>query len=256
MTEVISESNRFLGSINDVHLRFRLIRRVVYRLWKSTFLSCARLLIGEVEVASADSLTSVAPAIILSSFTRISDFLILSYLFIDKQLTFISPRVLPDQPMINWLRSTNRLLYLSEGRIGYRFFKNLLSTLRDFNRSVVISPEAAKTYADKILVDPAVIVRIAMKANVPIIPVVLDWRRAIGNSKGIIKKCDVWVGKKIFISPRSDEFRDIFFRRKGARKFRNLPDVDLTEIGKRIFDRLTVKPHGTNLSKQMGARIF
>jgi hypothetical protein len=68
-----------------------------------------------------------------------------------------------------------------------------------------------------------------MMANVPIVPVVTSW----GNGK-----CRVWVGSRIFISPRSEEFKDIFFKRKGLRKFKELPREDLMVIGQRIFSKL------------------
>lgn len=241
-----------------IYLRTRLLKRVTFRLWKSFVLSRAKPLIGEIKHESLESFSSNVPAIILSSFNRFSDFLILTYLFQHKDLTFIGTRGLPNEKILNQLRAVNHVLYLDDNKIGYSFFKNFHSILCDYNRSVVISPEAAEQYAKHVAINPAVIVRIAMTASVPIIPVRFDWQeKEKGSDKGI-QKCDIWVGKSIYISPRAEEFRDIFFKRRGARKFMHLPYDDLAEIGSRIFLKLkgSNPSYGASIPQEMGKRIF
>lgn len=168
------------------------------------------------------------PAIFLSSFETPLDFWVLSYLFQEKELTFLSPRQLPADKVLKQIKRVNRVLYLDE-KVNFRFLRELLTTLRDFNRSVVISPQAAEKYASRIPIDPVIVIRIAMSATVPIIPIVISWNG---------KKCRIWVGPKIYISPQSEEFKDIFFKQRGVRKYRDLPAEDLVTIGSRIFSKL------------------
>ena len=241
-----------------LYLRTRLLKRVFFRLWKHAFISNARKLIGNVVYESQESVSLATASIVLCTFGRFSDFLILSHLFFDKQLAFIAPRTLPREKVIGQLRSVSHVLYLDNDRMGYSFFRQVLGILRDYNRSIVISPEAAQRYASWLYVDSAVIVRIAMIANAPIIPVVFNWSK---NGEGTGKrsnKCDVWIGKSIYISPSSPDFKDVFFRKKGFRKFKDLSDEDLHEIGSRIFSKLKVPSlaYGTNLSQEMATGIF
>ena len=224
--------------IEGINLRARLLRRAAFRLWKSGILSKAKAFIDDIKFESPEVGISNMPAIILSSFDNFSDFMVLSYLFRDKDLTFIETRGLPPQRTLDYVRSLNRVLSLDNEQADYGFFKNLLSALRDFNRSVVISPDAADRYAKHLAVDPVVIVRIAMAANVPITPVRINWQEKREHQGNKIRKCDVWIGRNIYVSPGAEEFRDIFFRQRGGRKFRNLPHEDLKEIGARIISKL------------------
>lgn len=229
-------------------LRGRLLRKVGFRLWKATFLGSARSLIQTVRGEGVANLEVATPAVVLTTFERIEDFLILSYLFRNKQLTFVAPKTLPEEGLIESLRAANHVIPFGEGEFGYPLFRSILTVLRDFNRSVVISPEAAARYASHVTVDPSVVVRITMKANVPIIPVALRWRPRPEDGR-LSKSCDVWVGRKIFISPRAQEFRDVFFRTRGARKFEKLAPEDSAEIGQRVFSVLDElgRGHGPNL---------
>lgn len=221
--------------INSIYLRTRLVTRVGYRIWKSSILSSAKFLIRNVSYESGERIHSKLPAIILSTFTNLSDFLILSYLFQEKELTFIAPPNLPSEKLIMKLQAINHILYLDDKQKAYGFFKRLLTTLRDFNRSLVISPDAAQKYAEHISIDPKLLCRIAMITNVPLIPVILKWSDRENERH---KKCSVHIGKQIFVSPRSSEFKDIFFKSRGPRKFRNIPDEDMVEIGRRILSKL------------------
>jgi hypothetical protein len=214
--------------MKEVQLRLRLFRRVLYRAWKAIVLGRAKSIIQSIDYEAGQTALLSTPAIFLSSFETPLDFWVLSYLFQEKELTFLSPRKLPAEKTLKRLQMVNHVLYLDE-KVDFRFLRGLLAALRDFNRSIVVSPQAAEKYMSKIPVDPVVVVRIAMMANVPIIPVVTRWREG---------KCRVWVGSRIFISPRAKEFRDIFLKRKGSRKYRDLPAEDLMTIGRRIFSKL------------------
>lgn len=219
---------QFSKIIREMQLRIRLFRRVLYRIWKAIVLGRAKFIIQSIDYEAEQKALWSTPAIFLSSFETPLDFWILSYLFQEKELTFLSPRKLPVEKILKRLQMVNRVLYLDE-KVDFRFLRGLLVALRDFNRSVVISPQAAEKYMSRIPVDPVMVVRIAMMTNVPIVPVVMKWQGG---------KCRVWVGSRIFISPGAKEFKDIFLKRKGSRKYRDLPAEDLIMIGKRIFSKL------------------
>lgn len=241
---------------NGLQLRTRLLRRAAFRAWKHLFLSQAPSLLRTVRPESRDTLLSSSPAIILSSYEDPADFLVLAWLFRRQELTFLSTKSLPALRIFERLRSVSHVLYAEPDELGYPFFKRLLEILRDFNRSLVVSPEAVQRYAPKIVVNAAVLARIAMTANVPFIPVHLKWhlsRSPLGWTK---KKCEVKVGRKIYISPLAPEFRDLFFKQRGVRKFRNLSPEELEEVGRRVFSRLErlKEADGPDLPEEVGTR--
>lgn len=211
-------------------LRMRLIRRYFYRLRRAIVTAHVRLFIKDVLWLHPDSSTSTVPVILLTSFQRLLDFWVLAYIFKDRELVFIALERLPDSKIINSIKKHNHMLYLSKP--GYSFFKRIMESLRNFNRSLVLSPEASEFYAG-LPMDPRVVVRIATMANVPILPVAIDWEKCRSG-----EKCVVTVGKSTYISPRSEEFRDIFFKKRVPRKFSRLPPEDLSEIGRRIISKL------------------
>jgi hypothetical protein len=213
-------------------LRLRLLRRISYRIWKSAAIRKGKSLLSEVRYEGAEMAVPTVPAIILATFRRMEDFLVLSYLFREKELALFSPTEPPRHPAVETLKATQHILYFdSQAAGGYRFFHAVMQTLRDFNRSLVIAPDAARAVAGSLTVEPALVARLAMLANVPIVPVRLTWQEGAKAAA----RCSVWIGNKVFISPRAAMFKDIFFKRRGARKFNRLPKEDLTEIGGRIF---------------------
>ena len=163
--------------------------------------------------------------------------MIISKLFQDKNLTVIVPRDLTKDKAFNFFTAVNQVLYY-DGKSMFHMLRSIIATLRDFNRAIIISPEATQRFASHIIIDPIIVVRIAMTANVPIIPIVLHWR----NSKNLFgqmkRTCDVWIGKKNYISPKNDDFKDVFFKRRGERKFKRLNREELIEIGQRVFSKI------------------
>lgn len=240
--------------LQAIQLRARLLRKVYFRLWRYFVFLKAKALIEKVELESSAASINSTPAIILTTFKSPEDFLVLSYLFRQVDLTFIAPINLPEDKIIRKICSINFVLYIRQNLSNFSFFKNLFSILRDFNRSVVISLDAAKIYASDMKIDPISIVRLAMKASIPIIPVVFTWGIGLKN----MKRCHVKIGRKIFISPRTNDFKDIFFKRRGNRKFSRLQHEDFQEIAKRIFSRLNTGGHsfGPNVPTEMGAGAF
>ncbi|MCB9799735.1 MAG: hypothetical protein H6757_03125 [Candidatus Omnitrophica bacterium] len=232
---------------NSIHLRTRLFRKVMFRIWKTFMLRKAKRYLGDVKYESIENFLLPTPAIIICNFEELNDFLILSYLCKDKNLCFLTTTELPDEKWIKELKAMNHVLPFDYQKNNFSFLRSILRSLRDFNRSVVISNEAAKKYADGINVDLSLIVRIAMKASVPIMPIVM--KKSLTRQSNKIAKRDIFVGKKISVSPRALEFKDIFFKRRGVRKFSELPREDMAEIGRRILAKIQImkENHGSNL---------
>lgn len=240
-----------------LQLRIRLLRLSVHRQWKILCISKVKKWIAEIHCQSENIFESPTPAIILSSYNEPKDFLILSYLFKNKDLTFLTPPILPDGKIFTTLKSINHSLIIGERGADRSFFKKLFTILRDFNRSIVISLDAAKKYTPNLQIDPAIIAKISIKTNVPVIPIFLAHRDSSGHMKYGKKKYHIFVDKKVYISPKTEEFKDVFFKRRGARKFERLSREDLNEIGTRIFARLETlrKTYGSNLSKEVESKL-
>lgn len=215
-------------------MRFRLMKQAIYRRWKTAILKKGKKYIESLECDRAVFQSSM-PYIILCTFHDLRDFLILSSLFNDKDLSYVAPTNLPNDPTVKALKTINHIIYINKKK-NFSVLKNILKSLRDFNRTLVLSLGAARAYADEIALDPVTIIRIAMKANVPILPVTIAWpSKEMGEN---LDKCSVKIGNPIYISPRTAEFKDIFFKFRGVRKFQKLPRVELQEIATRILSRL------------------
>lgn len=240
-----------------LQLRIRLLRLAAHRQWKTLCISKVKKWIAEIHCQSENIFESPTPAIILSSYDEPKDFLILSYLFKNKNLTFLTPSILPDGKIFTTLKSINHSLIIEEKGANHSFFKRLFTVLRDFNRSVIISLDAAKKYIPNLQIDPAIIAKIAIKTNVPIIPIFLTRKASSEQMKYGKKKYHIFVDKRVYISPKTEEFKDVFFKRRGARKFEKLSLEDLNEIGTRIFARLEAlrKTYGSNLSEKVESKL-
>lgn len=200
-----------------------LTQSILSRVWKIITYLRARFLIARIDSQTTDSRNLKLPAIILTNITRSEDFLISTYLFKDKNLMFISTEDTPHHKTSQKLKMLNYINCMAENIKLRSLFKKVLSGLEDLNRSIVVTP----------LVDPVLLVKIAMKANVPIVPVRFQWTEK-NASRSKESKCLVHIGKKSFISPSSPELKDIFFKKRGVRKFSKLSQSELREVGRRI----------------------
>ena len=84
-------------------------------------------------------------------------------------------------------------------------------------------------------------VKLAIKANVPIIPVAMKGTYEIlPPSRRVprLKRCKVIIGKKAYISAENPMFRDIFLRREGVDKTGNLTKEETQEIAFRIMNNI------------------
>jgi len=224
-----------------ISLRARLLRKFFYRIWKSFVIVRVQKYI-EVVQSEGDGPTDVpGPAVILCNLKHIRDLYVLMYLFREKEFSFVGLRSLEKMKTFKRLASFNRVIFLNPQKKMYSFLKEILVSLRNFNRAIILFPKFEFDISKELIIDPSVVVRIAMMASVPIVPVSITW----GSSQ--TPKCNVTIGKRCFVSPASAEFRDIFFRRKGTRKFSRLDRDELKMAAERIFSKLE-PVDGSNLS--------
>jgi 1-acyl-sn-glycerol-3-phosphate acyltransferase len=84
-------------------------------------------------------------------------------------------------------------------------------------------------------------VKLAIKANVPIIPVGMKGTYEIlPPDKRIprLKRCKITIGERIDISSENPMFKGITFIKKGANKSFTLNDKDTQEVAFRIMDKI------------------
>jgi hypothetical protein len=227
-------------------LRIRLLRRLVYRAWKNYSIQRAQKFIDKAVYEDANENAFSVPTIFLSTYSKLNDFMVLTYLFKNQDLTLIAPDALPANKKINLIKGLNHTIPLKNERFTYSFLRQLVYALRIYNRSIVAPPEAGKQFLKSFELDLSSLVRIAMKCNVPIQPVVIDWG---GRTNPENNKCAVFIGKRIFISPRHPDFKDIFFSRRGIRKFSQLNKDECIQVGERVMSKFTNlrDAHGSNL---------
>lgn len=236
--------------MNVFPIHGRLLRRLFYRTWKTFVVQQTYKLISSIEYEVNGKTTVSMPTIILSTYTKPDDFMVLMHVFKDHDLTLIAPEELPNDKIISKLKILNRLIRVKNNKFDFYFLREFLATLQRFNRSIVVTPDAGYKFITNFAFDHINLVRIAMMANVPIQPVILNWDVSKSLTTNTHKKCKVFVGKRVFISPRNLEFKDVFFRRKGKRKYSKLLKEECNEIGIRIFSKFNQlkDKYGSNLS--------
>ena len=224
-----------------ISLRARLLRKFFYRIWKNFVIAQAQKHILNIQ-SEANYPTAVSgPAVILCNLKHIRDLYVLMYLFREKEFSFVGLRSLQREKTFKRLASLNRVIFLDPRKKMYSFLKEMLVSLRNFNRAIIFFPKFELDISKKLVINPTVVVRIAMMASVPIVPISITWM----GSRTL--KCKVAIGKRFFVSPASSEFRDVFFRRKGVRKFSRLNQDELKIVAGRIFSKLELAD-GPNIS--------
>lgn len=224
-----------LKILESLDLRWRLLRRVSYR-WRIAILHfLSRFYIRQIE--GTENLSGLVPAIFICSYSWDYDFLILPAL-LQREVVFLSPKNIPNNGIVRWILKTNLVLFANGTDPGYRFFREVMRNITDYNRSIAVYPSAASVYAKEFQDKYIGIVKIALKANMPIVPVIARWSSVKRKGFPTVGGCNLEIGKKIYVSPNNPEFQDVFFKRRGFRKYSSLSKEDFDEIGKRIMSRL------------------
>ena len=222
-----------------VAVRYRLVRRLRFRYLRLLIFFMWQLWLKEIR--GMENIPRDEPAIIVSNHLSYFDFWILSAL-LRKQTVFIAVKNLDKRSVVGWTMKLNTIIYVDREKPGHIFFKKVMNQLLEQRRLVVVYPEGTRSRTGKMLTPKPGFVKLALKAGVPIIPVAMRGTYEIlPPHKKIpkLKKCEVFVGKKIYISPQHPEFRDIFFlKTKKNKRYEELGDAELQEIAFRIMDKI------------------
>jgi len=228
-------------SAYSVSLRYRLLRRLRFRYLRLFIFFVWRFWLRD--VYGLEKIPTDGPAIIASNHLSYFDFWILSAI-LRKQTVFVAVKNLAVRGHVGWTMKLNPIIFIDRDKPGLTFFKKILWYLKEQRRLVVIYPEGTRSRTGKMLTPKVGFVKLAVKAGVPIIPIAMRGTYEIlPPHKHIpkLKRCDVFVGDKIYISPQNPEFHDIFFRKAGPdRRYRDLDEAELQEIAFRIMDKVRV----------------
>lgn len=221
-----------------VTTRFRLLRRLRFRILRLLIFFIWRLWVAEVH--GFQKIPMNEGAVIVSNHLSYFDFWILSAV-LKHNTVFIAVKNLDKRGIVGWTMKLNTIVYVDRDKPGASFFKKIMWYLTDQARSVVIYPEGTRSRSGRMLVPKPGFVKLALKAGVSIIPVAMRGTYDVLPPEGHFprfRKCDVYILDKTYISPSNPEFYDIFFGKKGDRRFEDLNDDELQEIAFRIMDRV------------------
>jgi len=219
--------------------RYRFVRRLRFKIVRLSVFGFFKLWVKDVK--GLDNIPQRGPAIFISNHLSYYDFLVFGSI-LRAYIVFLAQKKIKETFLIRWFTKFHTVVYIDKDKPGYSFFKEIIRQLGG-GRLVVIYPEGTRSRTGKMAIPKPGFVKLAMKTNVPIIPVALKGTYEIlPPHKHIprLKKCEVTVGKKIYISPDNPDFKDIFFRKKGDRKFGKLTDENLQEIAVRIMDKIRI----------------
>jgi len=193
------------------------------------------------EVEGYNNIPVKGPAIFVSNHSSYYDFLIFGSL-LHGYVVFLAQKKINQTFLIRWFARYTTVIYIDKEYPGHAFFKKILKHL-DEGKLLVVYPEGTRTRTGKMLKPKLGFVKLAIKANVPIIPVAIKGTYDIlPPHKHIprLRKCKVTVGKKMYISPDNPDFKDIFFKRPDKIKLGALTDEELQEIAIRIMDKVRI----------------
>jgi len=105
-------------------------------------------------------------------------------------------------------------------------------------------PEGTRSRSGNMLTPKSGFVKLAIKARVPIVPIAMKGTYEIlspDQKVPRLRKCDVYILDKIYVSPINLEFYDVFFRRSGTdRKYGDLDEAEMQEIAFRIMEKIRI----------------
>jgi len=217
--------------------RYRMARKARFKTLRLTIFNFFKLWIKDID--GLENIPKKGPAIFICNHLSYYDFFIFGSIMRD-YIVFLAQKKVGDTFFIRWLTRFHNVVYVDKDKPGASFFKKVIRYLES-KKMLMIYPEGTRSRSGKMLMPKPGFVKLAMRANVPIIPVALKGTYEIlppHRHMPRFKKCRVVVGKKIYISPGNKDFSDIFFRRKGERKFGNLTDDEIQEIAIRLMDKI------------------
>ena len=222
-----------------INVRYRYLRRVRFRFLRLLFFFVWRLWVGE--VVGFDKIKMNEAAVVVSNHLSYFDFWILSSI-LRKQTVFVAVRDLTCRAHVGWTLKLNTMIYVDREKPGFKFFKEIIWYLKEQKRLVVMYPEGTRSRTGKMLMPKLGFVKLAIKAGVPIIPVAMRGTYEIlppNKHLPKLKKCDVFIGDKIYITPENEKFSDIFFKEGACHPhYKQLDDSKLYKIAFRIMNEI------------------
>ena len=210
-------------------LRFRFLRLLVFFMW--------RLWVDR--ATGLENIPEHEAAIIISNHASYYDFFVLASV-LKKQAVFVAAKGLDQRSFVGWFMKLDTIIYVDREKPGYGFFKELLRHLSN-RKLVALYPEGTRSRSGQMIEPKTGFVKLALKANVPVIPVAMKGTYEIlppHRHLPRLRKCDVHFGKRIYISPATPLLRDIFFRRAGRQRYDDLNEEELSEIAFRVMNEV------------------
>lgn len=228
-------------SVYFLTIRYRFLRRIRFRVLRLFIFFIWRLWVGK--IYGFERIPLNEPVIIVSNHLSYFDFWILSAM-LRRNTVFVAVRGLDKRSFVGWTMKLNTIIYIDRDKPGCAFFKNLMWQLQEQRRSVVIYPEGTRSRSGKMLTPKPGFVKFAIKVGIPVLPIAMRGTYEImppHKRTPRLKKCDVYVLDKTYISPTNPEFYDIFFRKMGTeRRYEDLDEEELQEIAFRIMDKVRI----------------
>jgi len=186
-------------------------------------------------IVNPELLPNKGPAIIVSNHLSYYDWALLSAIFGQKYIVFISNEDLLKRPFIRTLVRFNILINININNPGKRYFKEALQRLHRGD-ILVIYPEGTRSKTGEMLMPKSGFVKLAIRAGVSIVPVgmkgtynILPPHRHIPS----FHRCDIVIGQPIKIDKDNVLFQKIFNQEKNKM---NLTDFEEEEIAVIIMD--------------------
>ncbi|MBI4430773.1 MAG: 1-acyl-sn-glycerol-3-phosphate acyltransferase [Candidatus Omnitrophica bacterium] len=229
-------------SFSFIAIRYRWLRRLRFRYLRLLIFLIFRLWVKQVH--GFENIPRDEPAIIVSNHLSYVDFWVLSAI-LKEHTVFVAVKNLDKRSVVGWTMRLDIIVYVDREKPGPSFFRELIWHLKKQRRLIVVYPEGTRSRTGRMLTPKPGFVKLAIKTGVPIIPIAMKGTFEIlppHKQLPRLKKCDVFIGDKIYISPQNPEFHDIFFRRSGEhRRYEDLDDAELQEIAFRIMEKVRVK---------------
>lgn len=216
-------------------VRLRAARRSWFKFLRSLVFFMWRLWVRNVE--GLENIPEHEPVILVSNHQSYFDFFILASV-LRRQTVFVAVKGLNERPFVGWFMKLDTIVYVDRDKPGLSFFKELIRHL-DAGKQIVLYPEGLRSRSGKMLPPKTGFLKLALKQNVPILPVVMRGTYEIlPPNKHIpaFKRCDVIFGKKIYISPSTPLFKDVFSEGAKNGKYSNLNDDQLNRVAYRVMD--------------------
>jgi 1-acyl-sn-glycerol-3-phosphate acyltransferase len=152
------------------------------------------------------------PAILVSNHLSYLDFLTLAAI-LRKNTVFTAIKDLDKRKFVGWFTKLDIIIYVDRDKPGYKFFKEMIRHLRLHKRLLVMYPEATRSRSGKMLAPKPGFVKLALKANVPIIPIAMKYTYEIlppHKNFPKLKRCEISIDKPIEITRENPELVHIF----------------------------------------------